>query len=156
MSADLPVGLHGEFPAMAQGRTDYTLPAFPTTNNEFGTMLTIAATEEAVYVTKAQAMAFFGLKWQPISTAPKDGTEFLAWFQKVKLDDDDNMTDEVIGGAMAMTSFTGGSWNEPEWLDAHGSYFFEDWCFAESPVLWHALPAGPDAACCAAIAKASA
>jgi hypothetical protein len=82
-------------------------------------------------------------QWQSIESAPKDGTEFLAWFPKVRLDDDDNMTDEVVGGAMAMTSFTGGSWNEPDWLDAHGSFYFEDWCFAPEPTHWHALPAAP-------------
>lgn len=94
----------------------------------------------------AGALAPSGEGWQPIATAPKDGTEFLAWYPKHKLDGDDNMTDEVIGGAMAQTSFTGGSWNEPEWLGAHGSYFMEDWCFAEEPVLWHALPPEPVAA----------
>lgn len=83
---------------------------------------------------------------QPIKTAPKDGTEFLAWYPKHKLDEDDNMTAEVIGGAWAPTSFTGGLWNEPEWLGAHGSYFMEDWCFAEEPVLWHPMPAEPTAA----------
>lgn len=34
-------------------------------------------------------------------------------------------------------------WTEPEWLGAHGSYFFEDWCFADAPVLWHPLPPEP-------------
>lgn len=87
--------------------------------------------------------------WQPIASAPMDGTEFLAWFQKHKLDDDD-MAGEVIGGAMAITSFSNGMLNEPEWLSAHGSYFFEDWCFADVPVLWHRLPADPDVAAIAA------
>lgn len=83
------------------------------------------------------------MSWQPMKTAPKDGTEFLAWFLKLKLDDDDNPTTEVVGGAQAIISFTGGSWNEPEWLNAHGSYFMEDWCFADEPALWHPLPSEP-------------
>jgi hypothetical protein len=87
------------------------------------------------------------MSWQPIKTAPKkEGAEILAWFQKVKLDDDDNMTDEVIGGAMAHVARQGKGWTEPDWLDAHGSYFFEDWCFAPDPVLWHPLPPEPVAA----------
>lgn len=82
-------------------------------------------------------------EWQPMKTAPRDGREFLAWFQKIKLDDDDNPTTEVVGGAQAIISFAGGSWNEPEWLSAHGSWWMEDWCFADEPVLWHPLPPDP-------------
>lgn len=86
------------------------------------------------------------MSWQPFNTAPKDGTEFLAWYQKHKLDDDGDSTDEVVGGAQAITSFTAGSWNEPEWLSASGAYFLDDWCFAEEPVLWHPLPPNPTVA----------
>lgn len=85
--------------------------------------------------------------WRPWATAPKKhGEQVLAWFQKVKLDDDDNLTDEVIGGAMAQIERQGNGWTEPEWLAAHGSYFMEDWCFAEDPILWHPLPPEPTAA----------
>lgn len=84
--------------------------------------------------------------WRRMDTAPKDGTEVLAWFQKLKLDDDDELTDEVVGGAMAIVAFTGGSWDEPQWLDASGAYYFDDWSFASDPVLWHQLPPMPEAA----------
>lgn len=82
-------------------------------------------------------------EWQPIETAPKDGTEILAWFQKRKLDEYDDPTEEVVGGAMAIVAFSGGGWDEPEWLSAHGSYWMEDWCFADSPSLWQPLPTPP-------------
>jgi hypothetical protein len=89
-------------------------------------------------------------EWKPISTAPQEqGAEILAWFRKVKLDDD-NLTGEVIGGAMAHTERQGNGWTEPEWLSAHGSYFFEDWCFEPDPVLWHPLPPEPAASLFAA------
>jgi hypothetical protein len=82
-------------------------------------------------------------KPQPISTAPKDGTEFLAWLEKRRLDEDDEITAEVIGGAWAIVSCRGRQWDEPEWLSTHGSYFMEDWCFAEEPTHWMPLPPPP-------------
>jgi hypothetical protein len=82
--------------------------------------------------------------WQDISTAPKDGTPFLAWFPKVRLDEDDEPTDEVIGGAQALVSCLNDMWSEPDWLDAHGAYYFEDWCFADVPTVWQPLPAPPN------------
>lgn len=44
-----------------RGIADYVLPAFPINHPEYGPMLTMATSEEAVYITKAQAMAFFDL-----------------------------------------------------------------------------------------------
>jgi len=84
--------------------------------------------------------------WRPIESASKDGTPVLAWYQKFRLDDDDDPTDEVIGGACAIVSINGREWDEPEWLSAHGAYFMEDWCFAETPTHWQPLPAPPGAA----------
>lgn len=63
---DLPDTQHGEFWLMAQGVGDYVVPAFPIDAPDHGIMLTIAATEEAIYVTRAQAMAFFGLTANPV------------------------------------------------------------------------------------------
>jgi hypothetical protein len=107
------------------------------------------ADQMRAYAAQAVAAALSSLPqptgdgWQSIESAPKDGTDFLAWFQKHTLDEDDMPTDEVIGGAQAIVSFTGGAWNEPEWLGAHGAYFMEDWCFAEEPTCWHPLPQPP-------------
>jgi hypothetical protein len=84
------------------------------------------------------------MSWQPMNTAPMDGTPFLAWYQKHAIDDDSgDSTDEVVGGAQAIVSYTGGSWNEPDWLGAHGPSYMDDWCFAEEPVAWHPLPPNP-------------
>lgn len=53
--------MHQKFQAMAQGRTDYVVDAFPVHTEKFGTMLCLAGTEEAIYVTREQAKTFFGL-----------------------------------------------------------------------------------------------
>ena len=53
--------MYEEFQAMAQGKCDYTLPVIKTETTKFGPMMTIMATEEAIYITKEQAMEFFGL-----------------------------------------------------------------------------------------------
>jgi hypothetical protein len=84
------------------------------------------------------------MAWQPMKTAPKEhGAEVLAWFPKHKLDENDESTDEVVGGAIAQIERQGDGWTEPEWLGTHGSYFMEDWVFAEDPVLWRPLPPAP-------------
>ena len=82
-------------------------------------------------------------QWRPIESAPRDGTPFLAWYPKHCVDDDGESSGEVIGGACAMVACTQGLWEEPDWLDAHGSYYMDDWCFAEEPTHWMPLPSAP-------------
>lgn len=62
-----PVIRYEKFQAMAQGKVDYTLPVFPIgkENDEFGTMMVIGADEGAIYITREQAMKFFGLYESP-------------------------------------------------------------------------------------------
>ncbi len=68
---------HQTFFAMAQGKVDYSLQAIHTHTEEYGDMLTICATEEAVYITKAQAMEFFGLiEPTPILMAAAKAVQF--------------------------------------------------------------------------------
>lgn len=50
-----------ELYVMAQGRFDYELPAIRINSEKHGDMLTIMAEEGAIYVTKEQAMKFWGL-----------------------------------------------------------------------------------------------
>ncbi len=57
----VPTEKYGDFSAMAQGQADYSIPVFPIYSDTFGMMMVIAATEEAVYITKEAAMAFFDL-----------------------------------------------------------------------------------------------
>ena len=84
--------------------------------------------------------------WQSMASAPKDGTEFLAWFPKHRINEDGDSTDEVVGGAMAIIAYTeANGWDEPQWLDANGAYYMDDWCFADEPTLWHPLPDEPAA-----------
>lgn len=66
---DLPNDQYGEFWLMAQGETDYVVPAFPIYVPGYGTMLTIGTSEAAIYVTREQAMAFFGKQVPPPNPA---------------------------------------------------------------------------------------
>lgn len=52
---------HSEFNALAQGQVDYTIPVIPIKLKEHGLVMCIATPEAAIYVTKEQAKAFFGL-----------------------------------------------------------------------------------------------
>lgn len=54
------MSLHQPFRAMAQGEVDYTVEVVAIANRK-ETPMTICAQEGAIYITKAQAMAFFGL-----------------------------------------------------------------------------------------------
>lgn len=56
-------------------------------------------------------------------------------------------TGELTGdGAWAISSNTGGMWDEPDFLSAAGAWFFDDWCFADEPTRWMHLPPDVDAA----------
>lgn len=57
----IPNSINDEFKAMAQGTTDYVIDVIHTNSEKYGDLMTICATEEAIYITKEQAMAFFGL-----------------------------------------------------------------------------------------------
>jgi len=65
---DLPDTLHGDFWVMGQGICDFVTDAFPIGGSQYGTLLTINTSDGAIYVSKAQAMAFFGLV-EPTTTA---------------------------------------------------------------------------------------
>jgi hypothetical protein len=53
--------MHEEFTAIAQGRSDYIVEVIGTKAVDSDVVMTILATEEAIYITKEQAMKFFGL-----------------------------------------------------------------------------------------------
>ena len=54
--------MHQPFQAMAQGSyCDYEILVTHSHTNTYGDMLTVCASEEVIYITKAQAMEFFGL-----------------------------------------------------------------------------------------------
>lgn len=83
--------------------------------------------------------------WQPIETAPKDGTEILAWREDCgPFMAQWNCPDELRG----MTDKDRGEWEEGElfekdWFggDSEGSYRCDD---SEAPTHWMPLPAAPE------------
>lgn len=44
------------------------------------------------------------------------------------------------GGAQAVTWRSGNGWVEPDWLEASGSWFGDDYCYASTPTFWMPLP----------------
>jgi hypothetical protein len=91
----------------------------------------------------AQAPKLEG-QWQPIETAPKDGTHILAFWPLHPFGDDDNMDEsKVVGGVRAVTFLSGNYWVEPDYLDATGAWFGDDCCHAPTPTHWQPLPAPP-------------
>ncbi len=88
-------------------------------------------------------------EWQDISTAPMD-KRILVWWPTYRVDEDDNPTDEVVGGEQIVSSKRTGSWGpneaweEPDWISGHGLHMDDDWCFAATPTHWMPLPAPPN------------
>jgi hypothetical protein len=78
-----------------------------------------------------------------MEAAKKIEGDVLVWYPRVKLDADDNLTDEVTGGAWAVTNWVG-SWNEPDFLSATGPYFDDDESYASEPTHWLPVPAAID------------
>ena len=83
-------------------------------------------------------------QWQPFSTAPQDGTRVLAYFPRHPFDEDENMDESIdLGGVQAVTFRNGSGWIEPDYLDASGAWFGDDYCYAPVPTFWMPLPANP-------------
>ncbi len=77
-----------------------------------------------------------------MSTAPIDGTPILVWWPIVAIDEETGtLSDRELGGAWLVTEMNGGSWLEPDVLNAFNSVAFDDdHEYAEAPRLWRPLP----------------
>ena len=78
----------------------------------------------------------------PISTAPR--RQVLAYWPRLKLDENDCTTAERLPGTWYPSEFNGQQWEGPEWMDAAGSYFGDDWVWADEPTHWLPVPAHPE------------
>lgn len=67
----VPTEVHGSFRCLAQGVGDYSLEVMAGDTKDYGVMMIIGASEEAVYISKQQAAAFFGFS-QPIHRELKE------------------------------------------------------------------------------------
>lgn len=77
---------------------------------------------------------------QDISTAPAM-TDVLVWWPIVKLDEDGDPTDEIVGGCWIISEDQGGYWIEPEVMNAIGDHMGDDHTYADKPSKWLPLPA---------------
>lgn len=82
-------------------------------------------------------------KWQPISTAPQDGTPVIVSWPLVRIDDEGELTGEVVGRRTLTTEMNCGHWLEPDVCNAVGDWFGDDYEYAEQPDLWMPVPASP-------------
>jgi hypothetical protein len=66
--------------------------------------------------------------WQPIDTAPRDGTDVLLWWPYYKLDDKGDLTDEECGGAHVIGRRVGDNeWDDPQsQIEGVGQYYGDD------------------------------
>lgn len=77
---------------------------------------------------------------------PRDGTQILAWWPMLKLDEYGDLTTELVDGdikgSWVPTQWEGG-WAEPDWFEATGGFFGDDYEYAPEPTHWSPLPATP-------------
>lgn len=74
-------------------------------------------------------------EWQPIETAPKDGTELLLYERRERLIDDDFIEVDYV--------FTGW-WNKESYINACWECLEYD-AFSHNPTHWMPLPKPPSA-----------
>ena len=76
---------------------------------------------------------------QEISTAPVN-TDVLVWWPLVKLDDNGDPTEEVVGGRWLISEDQGAYWIEPDCMNAIGDHMGDDHTYADKPSHWLPLP----------------
>lgn len=76
-----------------------------------------------------------------MKAAKKIKGDVLVWWPRVKLDDDGDLTMDVEGGNWVITRWEGGAWDEPDYFEACGDWFGDDYCYATEPTHWLPCPA---------------
>lgn len=72
--------------------------------------------------------------------AKKVKGDVLVWWPIVKLDDDGDPTNQVEEGHWVVTQYAGNGWDEPDYMEAMGSFFGDDTCWASKPTHWLPVP----------------
>lgn len=72
--------------------------------------------------------------------AKKVKGDVLVWWPIVQLDDDGEMTNWVERGHWVVSSYSGTCWDEPDDVDAMGSFIGDDTCWASEPTHWLLVP----------------
>ena len=91
--------------------------------------------------------ASLAAEWQPIDTAPKDGTAVLLFFAMRAAEYDKRSGEQLEPYRLQALSVEVGFFQGGEWCEAGtGHDFFEEWRRSDYPTHWMPLPATPDTA----------
>ena len=81
-------------------------------------------------------------EWQPIETAPRDGTVVLVWWPDFWVNDGE-LTDEIVGGQCCVSCNRFGEWQREV---TYAAILDDDFEPAEEPTHWQPLPTPPEQA----------
>ena len=98
----------------------------------------------SLHALAARLSGMAAVQWQPMETAPTDGTEVLLCWPKVEVDDYFEPTGKALSFERVVSCWSGGRWAEPEHFEFNGPSLNDDWEYAEQPSLWMPLPAAPE------------
>lgn len=80
--------------------------------------------------------------WRTINSAPRN-TDVMVWWPIVRLDENGDPTDKIVGGSAIISELQGDYWLEPDVMNAIGDHMGDDETYAAHPSHWISLPVGP-------------
>ena len=87
-------------------------------------------------------------KLKPLADNTHGRVRCITYWPMHELDDDGEMTGKIVGGRQHIVTYetvgNGGSFDDPDQAEACGSWFGDDYCYADQPSHWARCIANPD------------